>query len=663
MTAHKLAVVSEPRVCLTDTFSKASAVQEAIYARLMELFPTGCKRILLVTPPESPEQEFNVDLALNKRYPCFPPYGAGVLARNLERRGYQGALLDLNFHVLRHTHQNTEDFHFRIWEEVLAEKVEQFIPDMIGFSVMFTITLKSASEAAAYVRQQYPSIPIIAGGICVSNDVESVLRSIPQIDIGSFYEADRSLPDLLDVINGRKPVSAIRQVAMLSNQGFISTRERATPTTEEIDMSPEYYDLPINEYTKYGSIGAYNFMRGERNASSIISNRGCRARCCFCAVRNFNGFSVRSREVSSVVGEMEHLYQTYGITHFMWLDDDLLYNEKHAIRLFNEIVARNLKITWDASNGLIAAAITPELMHAASQSGCIGVNLGIESGSNEILRAIRKPGTTKRYRRAKEILDGFPHIFVKGFMIIGFPNETMRQIRDSVRLARELQFAWYPLQLLTPLPSTEITMSMIEQGLIQPPDPKETVFWGMAAGSKSKSGGALRQREVNEKYVAREFVDLVESLADDHVPTKDEWNDIWFVADYRMNYEKILDIHEPIKLRNIQLMLKQLTDQYTKENALGNLYLAVIASKLNDPVESARRLSLAEKFQRESAYWTKRFEMLDMFAVVDRVRAANLRATTSHNCDIFRVGTYAELSWRSPDSRSPRRRRCWGPIP
>ena len=75
-------------------------------------------------------------------------------------------------------------------------------------------------------------------------------------------------------------------------------------------------------------------------------------------------------------------------------------------------------------------------------------------------------------------------------MIIGFPNETMRQIRETVSVARELQFAWYPLQLLTPLPGTEITLNMIEQGLIQPPDPRETKFLGMAAGSKSKSGGA-----------------------------------------------------------------------------------------------------------------------------------------------------------------------------
>lgn len=599
-------------------------VKQTIYDHLKRLLPNGCKRVLLITPPESPEKDFNRDLVLSRRYPCFPPYGPGILARNLERRGYQGALLDLNFHVLKHGHEAHTSFNFQMWKDKLSEKIEEFQPDLVGISVMFTISRPSVADVGVFLKSRYPALPIIAGGVCVSNDVEFLLRAVPQIDIGCFYEADRSLPDLLDVVNGTKPVSEIRQVAILNGQDCISTRERATPTEKEMDVQPEYYDLPIGDYAKYGSMGAFNFMRGERKATTVISNRGCRARCSFCAVRNFNDLSVRGRAVSSVVDEIEHLKASYGISHFMWLDDDLLYNGKRAIDLFNEITRRNLKITWDASNGLIAAAITPEIMHAASESGCIGFNLGLESGNDQILKSIHKPGTTKSYRRSRHVLDRYPHIFVKGFMIIGFPNETVAQIRDTVELARELQFGWYPLQLLTTLPGTEITLSMIEQGLIQPPS--DASFKGLAAGSKSKGGGTLRQRERAEKFEALEFVDLLRALPSQHVPTAAELDDLWFVADYRMNYEKILTIDEPAKLCNIQAMLRQITDEYTVENAMGNLFLAVIASKLQDIAESRRRLALADRYQRDSAYWTKRFTVLDMLKIADGVRAANASA-------------------------------------
>ena len=201
---------------------------------------------------------------------------------------------------------------------------------------------------------------------------------------------------------------------------------------------------------------------------------------------------------------------------------------------------------------------------------------------------------------------------------------SIAQIRDTVNLGCELQFGWYPLQLLTTLPGTEITLSMIEQGLIKPPT--DASFKGLAAGSKSKGGGTLRHREQTEKVSAREFVDLLATLPADHVPTTAELDDLWFVADYKMNYEKILSVHEPVKLRNIRVMLQQITDDYTVDNAMGNLFLAVIASKLQEFGESQRRLALATRYQEESAYWTKRFTVLGMSAIAERVRAANALA-------------------------------------
>lgn len=59
---------------------------------------------------------------------------------------------------------------------------------------------------------------------------------------------------------------------------------------------------------------------------------------------------------------------------------------------------------------------------------------------------------------------------------------------------------------------------------------------------------------------------------------------------------------------------------------MGNLFLAVIASKLHEFDESQRRLALADQYQQESAYWTTRFTVLGMREIADRVRAANAAA-------------------------------------
>ena len=153
MRKQTLAMINKPmsKVELDACGENTAAVTQTIYEHLTELLPRGCSRILLVTPPESPEKDFNLDLVLSKRYPCFPPYGPGILARNLEQRGYRSALLDLNFHVLQHAHENPSGFRFEVWKDRLVEKIEEFKPDVVGISVMFTISRPSLADVAGFL--------------------------------------------------------------------------------------------------------------------------------------------------------------------------------------------------------------------------------------------------------------------------------------------------------------------------------------------------------------------------------------------------------------------------------------------------------------------------------------------------------------------------------
>jgi radical SAM superfamily enzyme YgiQ (UPF0313 family) len=598
----------------------ARLIVDSLQSRL----PHGCKKVLFVTPPESPKSHFTLEIALSKRYPCFPPYGPALLARNLRLRNYETEILDLNFEVLRHAHTNPTELNFDIWISKLDEFITLYNPDIIALSVMFTITSESAQEVVQYLSNNYPNIPIIIGGVAVSNDVKLFLEKLPQVACAGVYEADQSLVDLLDVVNNRLPIEKVKQFA-IRDQGVIKVIEdRSTPTEEEIDLAPDYHRLPVGEYSQYGSIGAYNFRTKGRKAGTIYSNRGCRARCSFCSVRNFNGLDVRSRSIKSVVDEIQYMKEQHGVSHFMWLDDDLLKDPTRVIALFEEISNRDLDITWDASNGLIAASITPAIMDAAVRSGCIGFNLGLESGNDRILREIRKPGTTKSYLRAKEILSNYPDVFVKGFTIIGFPNETIAEINETVRFFLELNFDWYPIQLLTPLPGTPISLSMIEQGLIS--SAQQGDFKGSAAGSKSGSGGTLRKRENSEKLNAKQFDDLLNKIDGEEIPTKEQLDDIWFVVDYKLNYKKILAIDDPIKLKKIEAMLEQITDMYTNENAMGNQFLGVIAAKLGNDDKAKLRFAKAREYQRDSAYWTARFEAL---AIYEDCQLALLKASQS----------------------------------
>ena len=155
------------------------------------------------------------------------------------------------------------------------------------------------------------------------------------------------------------------------------------------------------ELAQVGTLGSwYGFKDKGTKIATALSNRGCRAACTFCNVRTFNGVGVRGKTVDSVLEELRVLKYEHGIGHVIWLDDDLLYDEKRAIELFNGMVQKNLGLTWDATNGVIASSCKYDVIAAAADSGCIGMYFGIESGNNDILRSIKKPGTVETFLKA-----------------------------------------------------------------------------------------------------------------------------------------------------------------------------------------------------------------------------------------------------------------------
>ena len=125
----------------------------------------------------------------------------------------------------------------------------------------------------------------------------------------------------------------------IKKNNFIKLNNRLHPTQDQLNTIPAHDLMNTEDLTKWGKIGSFFCFKPKNSKmSTVLSNRGCRAQCTFCSVRTFNGVGVRRRSVESVIEELKILNQEYGIDHIMWLDDDLLYDRKESIRLFNEII-------------------------------------------------------------------------------------------------------------------------------------------------------------------------------------------------------------------------------------------------------------------------------------------------------------------------------------
>ena len=573
------------------------------------------KSVLLVQPIQIAENKIDLRIALNKRYYIYPPYALGILNSVLKKHNYNSDILDLNIDVFSKIHSEKKNINQKQltnhWKKKLIEKIRKFNPDVIGVGCTFTMNHENTIEIAKEIKKIDENIIVLAGGVHVTNATEFVLKDAKgYIDFALTYEAENSLLDFLKFAND--DTSKIHQISTMINEKYVEVKKKNLPEGENINIIPDYGDIDISKLTELGEIGTFRYWRPKNSlGSAVLAKKGCRARCSFCSVRNFNGKGVRTKTPDTVVDELILLKEKYSINHITWLDDDLLYDTDLTLELFNKIIEKKLDITWDASNGLIASAAVahPELIDAAEKSGCIGAYFGLESGNDKILKGIYKPSGVKHYLKLGPLMNKHPKIFTRGFLMIGFPDENLSQIQDTINMAIKAELDWYTVQLLTPLPSTEIYDQMVAAGKAKKDD-LNLDGEGFTMFSVRESE---RQRKIEEqnKRTNNEFVNLLNSKPD-YVPNQKELNDLWFMADYEINYKPIFNQTNKNKLIKLECFLTDVSDRMTRDNPLSNYFLSLVKKKLGRKTESELRMATVKNYLKKSNYWKARFEILGL---------------------------------------------------
>ena len=577
---------------------------------LGELFGTGgIQRVLLVNPPDADAELFRFDTALRGRYSNYPPMGLMSIAAQARKSGVEVQICNLNNEILKACRAAPSEAEFdfgAVWQDCLDTAIADFDPDLVGITCMFTMTHGSLKTVAGRVRDA--GKPVAIGGVHVSNDVERVMDDIESASIAFLREGDVALVRFLEVVNhGASPDNLAQVILRDGSDSRFRFEAEAQPGIDVIDTMPAYDLIDVGEYAAHGTIGAFYCFKPEGTKfATVLSNRGCRAQCTFCSVRNFNGVGVRQRSISSVVDELELLKNEHGIGHIMWLDDDLLKDHGRAIGLFNEIVRRNVDITWDATNGLIAASCTDEVIAAAAASGCIAVNIGMESGNREILKTVRKPGTLENFLSAAEVLRRYEQIHASVFLMIGFPGESMSMILDTINVSREMDLDWYRCSQLHPLPNTPIYDAIVAQGIIQETGDKELRFNGGAFGKQAEIEQGLR-------LASPDFREAFANIPMDAVPTPDQITDIWFFMNYHLNFHRIFHERNPVKMEQLVAHLNVLADVISPENGFSIYFLGYLEYLKTGRVSPELAARLDRRLDT-SPFWRDRFEAFGLSA-------------------------------------------------
>jgi hypothetical protein len=352
-----------------------------------------------------------------------------------------------------------------------------------------------------------------------------------------------------------------------------------------------------------------------------LTRRGCRARCAFCGVRNFNGAGVRVRKAEDVVQEMVYLYDRLGIRHFDFLDDDLIYDEDEAVRLLEGIADRLPGISWVSNNGMIAASLNRRVLAAMRASGCTGFKIGLETGNAALLRKVHKPTNLEKFFALAEVMQEFPEMFVAVNFIVGMPDETFGQMTDSLIAALKGGFDWNNFYLYQHLRNTEFYESMGGVGDRE----------GAAEDSKDGQMPASFSRDINPVRAAA-FHDLASPLGvatgydifdldQDLVPSREQLTEIWFTFNALANFLRMPALRSKAAAQrgNGILWQRALTQAYPHDASIAAILYALEERWGSKPVAWLEHLRAEAKRKfDESAYWRKRDECFDFSAFLDQ---------------------------------------------
>jgi radical SAM superfamily enzyme YgiQ (UPF0313 family) len=607
--------------------SEQGIVLEEIEEFLGEIFHGApIKKVLLVNPPDVDSRDFNCETAKRGGYYNFPPYGLGVVAKTILAKGYDVKICNLNQEILKKCYEakDLSDIDVGgVWRSKLLSEFNAFKPDIVGVGCLFTLTKIPFYEVCRELKKlpaswlgQEARVPLAVGGVHVSQYMDEVMGDLPEVNFAFPYESELVFLDFLEVVNKKLPLTGLSQMTINTSSDIKKiSRSPLPPDSDQINITPDFELMDIAEFSKYGRVGSFDWTRDKGVPfATALSNRGCRAACTFCNVRILNGVGVRHRNVQSVIDELKSLRDDHGIGHISWLDDDLLSDEKRAVTLFNQMVAQNVNITWDAMNGLIAHSCTDEVISAAAESGCVGVNIGVESGNPNILKAIKKPGTVDTFLRASQIFKKYETINVRAFLMLGFPNESFRMILDTIKLARKMNLDWCSTTVLQPWNGTPIHRTMVQLGLLDPKNEK------MDGRYSSGPFGSQKNIEKEAFFSSESFFQLFEDQNLDNVPSGGMLMHIWFYLNYYLNFFALFYEERALKLEQQYRHLSNMCRVVAPENGFALYFKAYLQNRIHGEID-VETIEGLDRVLAGAGAWGKIFS--DLGLSLDHLRDRN----------------------------------------
>ena len=393
----------------------------------------------------------------------MPPLGLAYIAAVLKEAGHEVCVIDCPG-MAPSNYFTFEGFNVRgLTNQDVCEKIPSDV-DIIALGCMFTSHWLLVRGLVREIRDKFPSKLIIMGGEHVTGFPEYSMSQAP-LDAVIMGEGEETVLELLKCVNNGTTFDGIEGLAYRTSSGQIQVNSRRT-RLKNIDEIPwpawELFD--IHKYIEA------NQPHGASQGRFIpmLATRGCPFQCTFCTSPDMWTTEWIPRNPKKVVDEMVFYNMKYGITDFQFEDLTAIVRKDWIENFCDEIISRNINITFQLPSGTRSEAIDYEVAKKLKSAGCHEFAFAPESGDPRILKAIKKNvHLPKMFQAARDALKA--KINVGCFFILGFPEDDLRSVFKTY--AAIIKCAWIGftninVNAYSPQPNTESFRALKEKGLI-----------------------------------------------------------------------------------------------------------------------------------------------------------------------------------------------------
>ncbi len=306
----------------------------------------------------------------------------------------------------------------------IAKTINDIKPAYVA-STAITSTVLDSLEVLRIAKDINPAIVTIIGGVHPSFLYEEVLEN-NYVDFVVREEGEETLKELLlSLDNGRDP-SEVKGIAYRNGKQVVKTPPR--PFIQDLDGLSTAWDIIDWKDYRY-------FVIPKSRLGAVSTSRGCNHDCTFCSQQKFWHQSWRGRNPESVIREIEHLNQTYGVNVFLLPDEYPTQNRERWEKILDLLIERDLGIYLLMETRVEDIVRDRDILWKYKKAGIVHIYIGVEATDQETLDLIKKDVKVEIGVEAIRLIHEHGMITETSF-ILGFPHETKKSIQRTLKLSK-----------------------------------------------------------------------------------------------------------------------------------------------------------------------------------------------------------------------------------